>query len=48
MASFVDGMGRSAFSPKIAAVGEEKSGGLHLYGKDFLILHPLIKNRLLM
>jgi len=32
---FVEGIGRSAFSPKIAAVGEEKSNGLHVYGKDF-------------
>jgi len=30
------------------AAEEEKSDGLHVYGKDFLILHPLIKNRLLM
>jgi len=28
-----------------AAVGEEKSGGLHVIGKDFLILQPSIKNR---
>jgi len=40
---FVEGMGRSAFSSKIAAEGEEKSSGLHLYGKDFLTLQPLIK-----
>jgi len=27
---------------------KENLDGLHVYGKDFLILHPLIKNRLLM
>jgi len=26
-----------------AARGKEKSDGLHVIGKDFLILHPLIK-----